>query len=222
MSNHRFSFKIALCLHLFLLFSGLANAQETSDFSKDVQTLLQKNMSPQKDSPEEFISAWDEFGMNTVTKGELPQSEISRTIDQDILNSVKNELIYDLQESTYLKTTHSSPEEIQTTEEADGSDVPKDILSNPHPSLETDSSVDLSGIETVATTTPTDDQISQEGGTSADQNTPNLRSVDPVDTTPASDTEIFNAILQSEESSSRNEPPDETTSSESQPLTPQQ
>lgn len=182
-----------------------AQAQSASDFSNDVNLIKNQKSLEENISAEEYVSAWDEFGMSNLVHGETPASEIHATIDQDITQTVEKELQYDKEESKYLEDTHTTPEEMKDIEGSDGSDVPDDAMFNPHPSLEANPEVNTFSTEVdsekqiessiVINSSSTDSSVT-DVSTSTDNS---MIKVSPESAT--NDTEIYKAILQGEDKS---------------------
>lgn len=178
-----------------------AQAQSATDFSNDID-LIKNQQSTENISVKEYVSAWDEFGMSNLVNGEAPSSEIHKTIDQDITQTVENELKYDKEESKYLEDNHTTPEEMKNIESSDGSDVPDDAMFNPHPSLKENPEVNTFSTEVdsekqTETLPVVNPSSTDQSATDVSTSTDNSGGKSSLDNT-TNETEVYKAILQGE------------------------
>lgn len=210
---------------LFLLLSGVSSAQtELTSFAIDVRqgvAALTINSSARTQAQaingEDYKSTWDEFGMNVLINGTISPNEVDRVITKDITQAVQAEKNYDQQEMQYLTASQTTPEEIQTFEGPNDSDLPPGEFIDPNPSAEINPDVSISTSEDQG------QNNLEETATPESTSTPETIPVAPKTdtTTPAttvsSDETIFDAILQGEQTLISQEPAPESTPSSSEP-----
>lgn len=186
-----------LPLSVVCLFSfSYTYAQDTNDFINDVVLLSKQKVVQGNFIYKEHITAWDEFGMSALADGSLVSTEINKVINQDITQAVERELSYDEKEAEYLKTSQTTPSEIQDLEGADGSDVPADAMFDPHPSFQENNEASPFSAEEANQNEGSITSQSDNLQAPAETNSTNATSTTP------NESDIYKAILQGESSTS--------------------
>ncbi len=219
------TFILLVGLFLFINHSLLAqtlpvgSVGTANDFDNDLRLGVQNlavNPAAQIQQKEiqnqDYKSTWDEFGTNVLIDGDTTPDKVIRKITQDIIQAVETEKGYDLEEASYLENIHLAPEEVQSIEGPAGSDVPPTEPIIPNPSLEANPNVDVSSAEnneiiaatSITTATSTTIETTETAASKIDtaiskSETKSETNTSIIETGPANENAIFEAILKGEE-----------------------
>lgn len=169
-----------------------AAAAPASDFEAAVQAGLQSlsansalRSRQQEIQNQDYKSTWDEFGVNAMVDGAASFDEINNQIMSDISQSAQAAQNYNQQEANYLQMRQITPEQVQSIEQTEGIDLPPQLQFDPNPSINENPEVNISSADV---------PVSESGASSTETGIGNTS-----ESTSASGTVIFNAILQEEQ-----------------------
>lgn len=221
----------------FFVPHAFGQTSQAADFSTAVKTESQSAAKDphalavqQETADQEYASAWDEFGRSILIDGAIAPTEVERSIMADLVRIVETEASYSQQEAAYLHNIQATPEEIQTAEAADGSDIPSGETINPNPSAQKNPEAHLFVIEDQEQPQAPEDAADVASTTDEipASTTPETESsVSPeTETQTSGDEVIFEAILQGEQHMVESSPgpaqePDQTQTTEPAPTPPE-